>query len=191
MSNNENFNGIWFLVQQALNKISTNTLVKVISYTANPGGGLLSGTVNVQPLVNQVDPKGNATPHGQLYSLPYFRLQAGNSAIVIDPVAGDIGMAGFADHDISSVKSTAAQSNPGSSRRFDMSDGIYFGGIGSLNITPTEYLQMTGAGVNLVTPGPFAITASIVMHNGTDIGAAHRHPYLPGSGLVTDTGTPV
>lgn len=194
MSDLENFSGIWFLVQQALNKISTNTLVKVVSFVPNPAGGLLAGTVNVQPLVNQVDPQGNATAHGVVYGLPYFRLQAGNSAIIADPAANDIGMAGFCSRDISSVKANAGQANPGSARTFDMSDGIYFGGIGSLNGAPTEYIQMTGNGINVVSPGQIALkaqgktwtlgTAGLTLSNGVVV---ETHIHTQGADSHGDT----
>lgn len=219
MSDLENFSGIWFLVQQAISKISTNTLVKVVSFTPNPGGGLLAGLVTVQPLVNQVDPQGNATPRGEISGVPYFRLQAGNSAIILDPVAGDIGFAGFCDRDISSVKANSGQANPGSLRRFDMSDGIYFGGIGSLNGTATQFIQFlpNAAGINITTPGTLNINAGTVniesstanitsntnitgnasitgtmSNNGQNVGSTHKHPVTnvqAGSSTI-ETGAP-
>lgn len=155
----DNFLGVWFTVQQMLAKVRTATLVRVVSFTPG-GGGLLAGTVAVQPLINQVSVAGDGVAHGIIYGLPYFRLQAGASAIVADPVAGDIGFAGIVDRDTSTVKASKTQANPGSSRRFDLADGVYFGGIGSLNGAPTEYVHLkNGAGVDVVTPGPATVTA--------------------------------
>ena len=62
---------------------------------------------------------------------------------LIDPTQGDIGLAIFADRDISSVRANRAQANPGSYRRFDMADGVYIGGI--LNGMPTQTVSdLTG-----------------------------------------------
>ena len=200
MTTAQDYNGLVYFLQQYLGELATSTLVKVVSFT--PGsGGLIAGVVNVLPLVNQIDPSGNATAHETLYSLPYFRVQAGNSAIVIDPVANDIGFAAFCSRDISTVKNTSAQANPGSFRQFSMSDGIYFGAIGSLNGAPTESIHMTsGGGITITTPGIFTVNASgktwtfgsagFTNSNG-NVEETHRHVYTLGTGAPPDTGTPV
>jgi hypothetical protein len=140
---------------------ATAKLVKVVSCT-NSGADAAVGTVDVQPLVNQIDGFGNATPHGQLYALPYFRLQGGASAIILDPVAGDLGLAIFCDRDSSSVVRTKAQANPGSRRMFDMADGLYLGGF--LNGAPTQYIQFlaNGGGINVVSPQAVTVTAPTI-----------------------------
>jgi hypothetical protein len=107
--------------------------------------------------VNQVDGAGNATPHDVLHHLPYFRLQGGSDAVILDPKVGDIGLAGFASRDISSVKSTKAQANPGSARSFDMADGVYIGGM--LNGVPEQYVQFTQGGINIVSPHAVTVNA--------------------------------
>lgn len=136
------FNAIAFLVRQIMAEISTLTPVQV---TAVTGGGVApAGTVDVQPLVSFLDGNGNATKHGVLRGLPYFRMQGGGNAIILDPVVGDIGFAIFADQDISSFKANKGAANPGSLRKWDMSDGIYCGGI--LNGTPQRYVQFASDG---------------------------------------------
>lgn len=150
------FGALQFLISQALTRISTATLVKVVSVT-NSGGLSPVGFVDVQPLVNQLDGAGNAVPHGILHRLPYFRMQGGTDAIILDPKVGDIGMAAFANRDISLVKTTKAQSNPGSWRSLDMADGLYFGGL--LNAAPVQYVQFTAGGINVVSPSKVTVMA--------------------------------
>jgi hypothetical protein len=150
------FNAQVFLVRQMLGRVSTATLVKVAA-CSNNGGLSPVGTVDVIPLVNQVDGAGNAVPHGTVYGLPYFRLQGGANAIIIDPQPGDIGVAVFASHDLSSVKATKDQANPGSWRRFDMADGLYFGGM--LNGVPNQYIQFNAGGINVISPGTVVVNA--------------------------------
>jgi hypothetical protein len=141
-------NALTFLVERILGRTSVATLVQVQSVSNTPGQVAKIGTVDVLPLVNQVDGQGNSTPHGVVHGLSYFRFAGGTNAVLLDPVVGDIGLAVFADRDISSVKATGKQANPGSRRRFDMADGVYFGlAIGP---TPTQYLAFTGDGITIV-----------------------------------------
>lgn len=141
------FNKISFLVRQLVSQLCTMKLVEVVAVT---GGGAEAGTgtVDVRPLVNQIDGNGNAVPHGTVYGLPWSRLQGGDSAVVVDPVVGDLGYVVASDRDISAVKSTRARANPGSHRDFDIADGIYAGAV--LTVAPAQYLVFTEAGVRLV-----------------------------------------
>jgi phage baseplate assembly protein gpV len=150
------FNNIAFLVQQALGKMQTATLVRVESCT-NAGGVSPVGFVDVTPLVNQIDAQGNPTPHVTIHNVPYFRLQGGANGIIIDPVAGDIGVCVFASRDISKVKSTKKQANPGSFRQYSFSDGMYLGGM--LNGTPTQYVQFSAAGIKIHSPTAVVLEA--------------------------------
>lgn len=154
------FNNIAFLVQQALGKMQTATLVRVESCT-NAGGVSPVGFVDVTPLVNQIDAQGNPTPHVTIHNVPYFRLQGGANGIIIDPVAGDIGVCVFASRDISKVKSTKKQANPGSFRQYSFSDGMYLGGM--LNGTPTQYVQFSAAGIRIHSPTQVKLDAPDVL----------------------------
>lgn len=148
-----------FLIWQILRAISGAKLVKVKAVT-NVGDVSPVGFVDVQPLVNQLDGWNNATPHGTVYHLPYFRLQGGTNAVIIDPQVGDIGVAVVEDRDISSVKANAAQANPGSKRIFDIADGLYLGGF--LNGTPTQYVRFSAEGVAVVSPTKVTLQAPLV-----------------------------
>ena len=147
---------ITFMVQQALAKMQTATLVRIESCT-NSGGLSPVGFVDVTPLVNQLDGQGNPTPHVTIYNLPYFRLQGGANGVIIDPQKGDIGVCVFASRDISKVKSTKKQANPGSFRQYSFSDGMYLGGM--LNGTPTQYVQFSAAGIKIHSPTAVVLEA--------------------------------
>jgi hypothetical protein len=140
------FNAFSFIVSQMLGRISTIKVVKVMKVT-NEGDVSPVGFVDVQPLVDQIDQEGYATPHATIFGIPYFRLQGGANAVIIDPAVGDIGIAVFADRDISAVKVNKARSSPGSYRRFAEADGIYIGGI--LNGTPEQYVRFSADGMEL------------------------------------------
>lgn len=148
-----------FVVWQILRSISGAKLVQVQDVTNN-GGVSPVGFVDVVPLVNQLDGSNQAMPHGTVYHLPYFRLQGGANAVIIDPQVGDIGVAIVEDRDISSVKANKAQANPGSKRIFDLADGLYMGGF--LNGTPQQYVQLSTAGIAVVSPTKVTLRAPLV-----------------------------
>ena len=171
-----------FVIGQMMSKLCTATLVQVISCT-NDGGISAVGTVTVQPLVNQMTGARIAVAHGPLYALPYFRLQGGTNAVILDPQADDIGVAVFASRDISAVKATKAQANPGSLRQYDWADGLYLGGF--LNGVPSQYFAFSSTGIAIVSPTAiklqapsidFEATTSITMNSPDNNieGVAHR-----------------
>ena len=150
------FNNIAFMVQQAIGKLQTATLVKIEKCT-NSGGLSPVGFVDVTPLVNQLDAAGNPTPHVTIFNVPYFRLQGGKNAIIIDPEPGDIGIAVFASRDITKVKATKAAANPGSFRQYSFADGLYLGGM--LNAVPEQYVQFSTAGIRMHSPTKIKLDA--------------------------------
>lgn len=143
------------IVSGIVSRIQTVTLVRVVKTKA--GGLAPVGLVDVQPLVAQVSGGGEITPHGIIYNIPYFRLQGGGNAVIIDPEPGDIGMCGFCSRDISAVKQNKTPSAPQSLRRFDFSDGLYFGGF--LNGTPNQYIMFSKGGIKLFSPGDIEMEA--------------------------------
>lgn len=152
----DDYNSLMELVQSALAKVQTITICRVVSCT-NAGGITPAGTVNVKPLVNQMTGDRVAIPHGVIYSVPYSRIQGGNSAIIIDPAPGDLCVVGFASRDISSVVAAKSEANPGSFRQFNWADGIYIMGI--CNQAPTQYVVFSGAGITFVSPTKISLMA--------------------------------
>lgn len=158
------FNRQTFVIQQLINRIQTATLVRVDAVT-NSGDVSPVGFVDVTPLVNQVDSDGLATPHATIYNVPYLRMQGGANAIILDPQVGDKGLCCFASRDISKVKNTGDQANPGSFRKYDWADALYVGGM--LNGTPTQYVQFSTAGIKMHSPTAVMIEAPTVQVNAT------------------------
>lgn len=183
------YNALSFLVDQALNKVWTATLCQV---KAVHGGGVSDKppTVDVQPLVSQIDGYGNGIPHGTIYGLQSLRVGGANGSVVIDPAAGDIGLLLSANRDISAAINAAGPALPGSWRTFDAADSIYVGGV--LTGAPTRYLKIDENGISLtfsstvsltinstgvsITVGAmtFAITSSGFTFNGLDY-LTHTH----------------
>lgn len=183
-SGGSDFNAHSFLVAQIIARIAGATLVQVKAVT-NTGGLAPVGFVDVQPMVNMIDDSGNATPHGVIHHVPYFRLQGGTDAVIIDPKLNDIGVAIFADRDISSVKATKAPANPATRRQNDMADGLYIGGV--LNGTPTQYIAFESGGIGVVSPTAVLVTAPVIGMTATT-GIAITTPTLALTGDFTATG---
>ena len=182
-------NGMTFLVSQMMGRISTATPVKVMAVYPAAVGDLTAtlGTVDVLPLVNQQDGAGKITKHQTVYGISYSRIQGGKSAIIMDPKVGDRGWLISASRDISSVKANRDQANPGSRRRFSLSDGMFVGGL--LNDKPTNYIQVDDVlGVVINTPKNLAVTvqgnASITV-TGTNTVTAPTTAFV---GNITATG---
>ncbi len=135
------------IVRQMVAKLDTMKLVQVM---AVHGGGIgPTGTVDVMPLVNQIDGNGNAVPHRTVNGIAWSRVQGGANAVICDPVVGDIGWVVAADRDITNVKKTGKQSTPPSWRQFAIEDGVYAGAC-CMQVTPNQFLIFTATGVRLV-----------------------------------------
>lgn len=170
---NDDLNAVAFVVEQMMAQMSTMKLVRV---TAVSGGGLApAGTVDVLPLVSQIDGNGYGTDHGVVPGLPWSRTQGGDSAVICDPRVGDLGYVVVADRDTSRARATGAAALPGTRRRFDVADGVYAGGC--LNVAPAQYLIFTSTGVrivdrngNSVSMGPTGMTLADLNGNSIIMG---------------------
>lgn len=143
-----------YIISRMIGKAYTATLVRV---TGIHGGAVAPvGFVDAIDLLQQVDGSGNGIPNVPMKNLPYFRLQGGGNAVIIDPKVGDIGIAVFAYRDISNAKKTKAEGVPASARTHDVSDGLYIGGL--LNGTPSQYIHFLDSGINVKATGDIEFT---------------------------------
>lgn len=193
-SGSSEFNTLSFLIRQVLGQANHATLVRVVAVSAGAVGPV--GFCDVTPLVQQIDGFGNIVASNTIHNVPYFRYQGGTSAVILDPKPDDIGIAIFADRDISSVKVARGAATPGSMRRNDMADALYVGGV--LNGTPTQYVHFADDGIHTVTPGNFTVQAGGVFQvNATDIaltatdGSAQLTGNFNVNGEVTANGIPL
>lgn len=154
----DDYSAMAAVVQAAIARMATATVVRVVAVD------LEAMTVDLNPLVAQLDGRGNATPHGTIHGCPFLRLQGGRNAVIIDPAVGDIGIAVFASHDITAVMAAKGPANPGSRRRFSMADAMYLGGL--LNPAPERFIRITDEGVEVISPAGVTITAPTVTING-------------------------
>jgi hypothetical protein len=158
------FNAQQYMIRALMSKLCTATLVQVVKVTS-AGADAVAGTVDLQPLVNQIDATGTGAPLAVVYQVPYFRLQGGANAVIIDPQVNDIGIAIFASRDISAVIQSGKQSNPTCFRQYDMSDALYLGGV--LNGVPAQFVQFNSSGITITTTNAITVNAATATINAT------------------------
>lgn len=157
-------NRLEFLIKVLQRDMST--AIPVIITAVQAGDTNAAGYVDARPLVAQIDAWGNSLPMAVIHHLPYFRLQSGRAAVVLDPVVGDIGLAVFAQSDCSNVKQGANQTvQPGSWRKFDQADGFYVGGFLNKSVDTFVRLAQDGS-VTIKAPGNVTIDAPTVTYTG-------------------------
>lgn len=138
-----------YIIRMLVGKMGTITIgrvTNVVQAGVNP-----VATVDITPMVLQVDGSGKTLEPAVIYNVPYFRYQGGENAVIIDPEIGDIGLLLVASRDISGVKSSKNSAPPNSARQYDVSDSIYLGGI--LNGAPKQYIHFLKQGINIVSTG--------------------------------------
>lgn len=119
-----------------------------------------------------------------IYDVPYLRLQRGSSAVIMDPVVGDIGLMAVCDRDITNVKATRADSAPNSKRLHSASDAIYLTGIASLNTEPSQYVHFRNDGIDVVSPLVVTVSSPTIELNG-DNRVSLNAPQIILNGQVT------
>lgn len=151
------YNAISFLVEQMI-KGMVNTAIPVrVDSCTKPGVGGAAGYVSATPLVQQRGADGNSLMPVSLPQLPYYRVQAGTAAIVLDPQPGDIGLAVFSQQDASNVQEgTSEPVQAGSFRCFDMSDGFYVSS--HYGQTPTTFVHLDPEKGEVTVKAPTKIT---------------------------------
>lgn len=156
------YNALQFMIKQAIGgHVHTAIPVKVQAVD-----GLF---VDVLPLVSSVDGYGESVEPTTLFHLPVFRYHAGVAAVIVDPVPGDIGLAVFAQADSSNVNTdTDAPQQPGSFRRYSMSDGFFFNGFHKAD--PSVYIEVTQEGVVNVQAATVNISGSVNIAGDANIG---------------------
>lgn len=149
------------IILKMMGRNYTATIVRVDEVQAGGAGPV--GFLTATDLLQQMNGNNEGIPNAPLAGLPYFRLQGGANAVIIDPKPGDLGIAFFARRDISEVKRSRKEGPPPSLRQFDVSDGIYIGGI--LNGAPSQFIHFLESGIHLQSTGVFTVDASLMKVN--------------------------
>lgn len=145
-----------WIILRLIRRIHTATPVKVLAVVPLTA---TTGSVDVQPLILDQDTNGLVIPQSPIYSIPYLRLQGGTSAVILDPVVGDIGLAIFGERDTTNVVKTRAEGSAPTDRTYNSGDGFYLGGF--LNAPPTQWVKfLAGGGIDIHAEGDLSLSAT-------------------------------
>ena len=188
-------------IMSVASQMHTGELVEVVGVDAS--GLNPVGYVSVKPLTLRNNADDNTVELGVIHNVPYFRIQGGKNAVIIDPEIGDIGFCGFSSRDTSLVKRNRTYAGQNVYRVSDLSDAFYFGGWSKH--TPEQYVQFTETQViikakeKIILDAPEVvasgkITASGIIESLTDVIAkaislfSHKHGNVQSGN--SDTSTP-
>ncbi|MGJ8524351.1 hypothetical protein LMG33818_000059 [Halomonadaceae bacterium LMG 33818] len=118
-------------------------------------------TISVMPIIQGLTGNGLPIDNVEITDIPVMRNQAGDSAIIINPHIGDVGLLLVSDKDISNITGPK-QAIPGNVGRFTLSNALYLGSIPLwCDQEPEEYVQLSGngSGISIKTPGTLSIEA--------------------------------
>ena len=154
-----------YIIETLISNVNTLTLVKVIAVSVPVDELAPIGFCSIQPLVQKVDGNNNVYPRGVIENVPYLRMQGGTNAIVLDPVVGDVGLAGFCDRDISMVKRTGKEAAPNTLRQYDINDAVYL--FSCIAAMPSQYIHFKSSGIDIKTTGDLNINGLVIKSDGT------------------------
>ena len=151
------FNALSFMMEQMI-KGMVNTAIPVrVDSCTKPGVGGAAGYVSATPLVMQRGADGKSLAPVSMPQLPYYRVQAGTAAVVLDPQPGDIGLAICSQQDSSNLQAgTSAPVQAGSFRCFELSDSFYVGGF--MNQAPQTFVHLDPEKGEVTIKAPTNIT---------------------------------
>lgn len=139
--------------------MARNSFIQLVMVSKVKEGPLL----DVIPLVSGFSADGSRIDNTPVFNIPVWRLQRGTSAVIMDPVEGDIGLMLCCDRDITKVRKEKKESLPASMRVHSKSDGIYLGGL--LNSEPTQYVKFSNDGIDIVSPLLVNVNSNVVSIN--------------------------
>jgi len=147
-------NALSFSLRNMIGQYSFIDIVRVTEITDD--------TLTVISMLHGLTTDNAKIDNEPIYGVPYLRLQRGSSAVIMDPVVGDVGLMAVCDRDITNVKATKTDSVPNTKRTHSVSDAVYLTGIGSLNTDPDQYVKFNDGSIDIVSPNVVNITAPSV-----------------------------
>lgn len=145
-------NALSFALKSLIGNYAFIDIVKVEKVNEHVVDNVKEITLTVRSMILGMTTERKKIENEPVYNIPILRLQCGESAVIMDPVVGDIGLMAICDKDIDNIKDSKQESMPGTLRQHNMADGVYLTSIASLSITPTQYVKFTSDGIEIVSP---------------------------------------
>ena len=151
----DGYQSLLFLINSVVNNINTAELVRVIAVDEE------KKQIDVIPIVAKPDSEGQKIEPSPIYGIKYIEWQYGTNAIIATPVINDIGLLVVCTKDVSSIESGLV----GSYRRYNLADGIYFGGLCGFNQTPTQFIKFDENGIEITSPTALTVNTQTMTVN--------------------------
>ncbi len=184
-------NMLGYVFSRLIGNMTFVKIVRVIDVNTS------SGVVDLEGLLYTVNANGESlNDGGRYFSIPYLRLQRGVSAVVMNPVVGDVGLMVCCDRDITGIKDNKTASVPTSNRLHSAADGIYLTSIACLSEAPAQYVAFHDSGIDIQSPGVVNINGMKILPDGRlqlvdgSIVDGHRHGGVLHGGDDTDPLSP-
>lgn len=149
---------LYIIRTQIESRVNTIDIVRVVGVNE-------TGTIDVIPIIKNVNPDKEPIDEVPLYGIRYIKWQFGENAIIAKPVVGDIGLLLICKKDTSMVEAGVV----GTNSKYNTSDGIYLGGLNGLNITPTQFVEFNENGITITSTGTITLNAENATVNATTI----------------------
>lgn len=158
------YNILHFIISSII-KGMVNTAIPVrVDNIERPAEGSGAGYLSATPLIRMRSASGEALDTVSIPKLRWFRLQHGTAAIIVDPKPGDVGLAIFAQQDVSTLNGGNQPMQAGSFRSYDMSDGFYVGGFWGQK--PTTFIRVEDTGdVTITAPNTVTVNCTTATVN--------------------------
>lgn len=148
-TNSSDFNVLDFMIRSIIKGLVNTAIPVRVDTIERPADGSGAGYMTATPLVKMRTAAGEAIDPVSIPRLRWFRLQHGTAAFICDPKPGDVGLAIFAQQDVSALNGGNEPVQPGSFRCFDLSDGFYVGGFWGQK--PTTFVRIEDDGTITIT----------------------------------------
>lgn len=170
----DSINALLYLINNEMAKIKTTLVVRVVNVNVD--------TIDVVPVVMDVNASGEPIPVGIVYNIKYIMWQFGTNAIKATPKIGDIGLMLVCKND--SSKSSLMKGVVDSKREYCLRDGIYLGGLFGFNAPATKFIQFDENGMTITSDLDLTINAQ----NATINASGTANVISPAVNLGTDAG---
>ena len=148
----DDLNALMYVIRSQIeNGVNTVEIVRILKKNDN-------GTVDVIPVIKNISASKEPIDETPIYGVRYMRFQYGKNAITVEPEEGDVGLLLVCKKDISAYDSGMVPSRI----KFNLSSGVYIGGLLGANETPTQFIHFEDDKIDIVGTGTININAPTV-----------------------------
>lgn len=178
----DSLNALLYIINKEVDKVKTMILVRVVGVNTVETAVRKVDTIDVIPVIQEVDANNEAVPLDIIPNIKYIRWQFGNNAIKAVPAIGDIGIMIISKKDASRISINSGIVT--TKREYCLQDGVYIGGLLGFNSEPTQFIDFTENGIDITSDKDLTINVKNATINASESASV----ISPVVNLGTDTG---